>query len=233
MGHVVSKPELTCVSVSNASAMVCWTFCRYKLENLGTTSQSWRKTYFTTRHRVTYAFAIMFLILTIMLCIRLDEWSPDAEPGRCYHAQYITISSADHPAADKTYVAITASWLILAMASSIAFGARRRHWVLLSSFVQFPVHLYMAIALRTANQGMLEGEESSENEWDFGQTTAVVLLGVAILEFSVKMREYVSFERSLRKNGLPGPESQRLKTQSREGDDVEGLPESYELRDRD
>lgn len=213
--------------------MVCWTFCRFKLEDLGTTSQSLKQTYFTTRHRVAYGFAVMFLALTILLCTRLNEWSPDAEPGRCYHAQLITLTAADHPDSDLTYVITTAIWMILAMASSIAFGARRRRWVLLSTFLQFPVHLYMAIALRTANQGKLEGEESSENSWDFGQTTAVVLLGVALGEFYSKMKGYVAFERDLRKNGLPGQESQRLKSQSREGVDVEDQPESYEMRDID
>lgn len=88
------------------------------------------------------------------------------------------------------------------MALAVLLGARRRRLVLVLSFLQFPVHLYMAIALRSANQGRLEGEDGNENRWDFGQTTAVLLLGIAVSELISKAREYVKFERELRRKGL-------------------------------
>ncbi|GJN82563.1 hypothetical protein PLIIFM63780_006103 [Purpureocillium lilacinum] len=208
------------VGVSNAAAMVCWTFCAFKLDGMGMKQGKPRplKSYFTPRHRGTYLFAVMFLALTILLCIRLDEWAPDREPGRCYHAQLITADDASHPAADKTYVAITAIWMLVAMASAILLNARRRRWVLVSAFLQFPVHLYMALALRSANQGYLEGEAPDENSWDFGQTTAVVLLALAITELLRKGREYIVFERDLVRNGLSVQSSRVSKARSQEGD---------------
>lgn len=189
--------------------MVCWTFCKAKLDDGTDKPRSSAHispgiAYFTPRHRATYGFAVMFLALTVLLCVQLSEWAPNQEPGRCYHAQLITITHANHPAADITYVVVTAVWMIFAMASAILLNAHRRKWVLLSSFLQFPLHLYMALALRSANQGKLEGEESDENGWDFGQTTAVVLLALALGELYRKGREYIQFERLARRNGIKG-----------------------------
>ncbi|KAK2612094.1 hypothetical protein QQS21_001824 [Conoideocrella luteorostrata] len=196
------------VGVSNASAMVCWTFCKAKLNDGIDSSQpqsyirSKYACYFTPSHRITYLFAVMFLALTIVLCVRLDEWAPNRASGRCYHAQLITLTTASHPAADKTYVAITSIWMILAMASAVFVDVHRRRSVLISAFLQFPVHLYMALALRSANQGKLEGEETDENGWDFGQTTAVVLLALAVEELYRKGQEYIVFEREVRRRGV-------------------------------
>jgi hypothetical protein len=199
----------TCIHrVSNASALVCWTFCAARLSHrhnaAGASSQNRRvrKRLLTPRYRTTYLFGLLFLALTILLCIRLDEWAPDHRPGRCYDARFIVHSSAAHPVADKVYVAITAAWLLIVMALAIFLGARRRRLVLLLSFLQFPVHLYMALALRTANQGRLEGEDGNENRWDFGQTTAVLLLSIAVSELISKAREYVKFEKELKQKGL-------------------------------
>lgn len=153
----------------------------------------------TGRHQVTYGFAAMFLTLTVMLCIRLGEWDLDKEPGRCYYARYIAVSYASHPTADTVYVVITAVWMLVAMFSAALLGTRYRRWILASAFLQFPVHLYMTIALRTENQGKLNGEESSENGWDFGQTTAVVLLGAAVEELARKFTEYHRFQKGLRR----------------------------------
>lgn len=138
------------------------------------------------KHRVTYIFALLFLALTILLEVRLNEWSDsetseEPRPGRCYYTKGISSPSAGHPWTDKTYVGITAGWLLLVMASAIFGRSERRKIILLLALLQFPVHLYMTIALRTANQDHLSGEEG-ENGWDFGQTTAILLLGVTINE---------------------------------------------------
>ncbi|KAJ6440915.1 Autophagy-like protein 18 [Purpureocillium lavendulum] len=217
------------VGVSNAAAMVFWTFCAFRLDGMGTKLGKPKplKSYLTSRHRASYLFAAMFLALTILLCVRLDEWAPDQEPGMCYHARLVTADGgAGHPTADKTYVAITAVWTLLAMAGAIFLNAHRRRYVLVSAVLQFPVHLYMALALRAANQGRLEGEGGDENGWDFGQTTAVVLLGGAISELFAKAREYFAFERDLVRNGLPPVEDDdggvgvlKARSRSRDADD--------------
>lgn len=216
--------------VSNASALVCWTFCAAKLKNepkhkhtepsspekpQSRLSYIKRHRLFARRYRVTYLFALLFLALTILLCIRLDDWSPATRPGRCYNARLV--STPPHPTTDKIYVAITASWLLIVMALAVLLGARRRRLVLTLSFLQFPVHLYMAIALRCANQGQLEGVVGNENQWDFGQTTAVLLLAVAVAELISKGREYLRFEEQLKREGLS-----RMAARARADDDKEG-----------
>lgn len=222
-------------SVSNAAAMVCWSFCAAKLDGPNAKVRHSKSgslmAYFTPRHRASYMYAAMFLGLTILLLVRLNEWAPDAEPGRCYHSRLIT-NGNDHPGDDKAYVAITAIWMLGAMASAVFLNPRRRRYVLVSASLQFPVHLYMALALRSENQGKLEGEEVHENAWDFGQTTATVLLGVAVTELMIKARQYYYFEHNLRKDGLLTHESTKVtSTQSREAE-VEDAPESIGLRDR-
>lgn len=206
--------------------MVCWNFCTYRLQG----SRARRcPTYFTARHRSSYLFAAMFLALTILLCVRLAAWAPDAKPGRCYDARLIAITDTDHPSTDIAYVAVTAAWMLSAMASAIFLGARRRRWVLVSAFLQFPVHLYMAVALRSVNQGLLEGDEG-ENAWDFGQTTAVVLLAVAVAELLSKGWRYFVFERELRTRGRARREGGAVEAQPQERG-VEESRESCELQD--
>lgn len=58
----------------------------------------------------------------------------------------------------------------------------------------------MTLALRSANQGKLEGD-AYENYWDFGQTTAVVLFAMALRELLDKGFEFYFFERDLQKRG--------------------------------
>ncbi|KAJ3484133.1 hypothetical protein NLG97_g7132 [Lecanicillium saksenae] len=223
--------DIVCfVGVSSAAALVCWSFCAMQLPDIKKTVVHPRHAFWTVRHRVTYAFAAMFVGLTILLMIRLGEWNLDAEPGRCYHTAWTTRDDASHPVADRVYVGITAAWILVTMASSIWVGARHRRWILSSTILQFPVHLYMAIALRTANQGKLSGEEVNENAWDFGQTTAVVLLAMAVGELYRKGREFLSFERALRKSGHVDVEDRDIElqlkprgSQSAEEDEMEDV----------
>ena len=183
-------------SVSSAAALVCWSFCAARLPGVFTKYHPHHPTgvqrvsRWTPRHRVTYVFACLFLALTILLEVRLNEWedaetSEEPKPGRCYYTHGISSPSAGHPWTDKTYVGITAGWLLVVMASTIFGRSERRKIILILSFLQYPVHLYMMIALRTANQDHLGGEEG-ENGWDFGQTTAILLLGVTINELISK-----------------------------------------------
>ncbi|KAL7813140.1 hypothetical protein V8C44DRAFT_53542 [Trichoderma aethiopicum] len=201
------------VGVSSAAALVCWTYCTLRVHQPSSSSPDYashllsrhfaflRSIHFTPRHRGTYLFAAMYLVLTILLALSLDAWTPDAPPGRCYFSRLVTSPHADHPAKDKLYVAFTAAWMILVMLAAAFSGARWRHTILALAFLQFPVHLYMALALRAANQGHLVGDDARENRWDFGQTTAVVLLAMAARELFDKGTEFYFFERDLRKRG--------------------------------
>ncbi|KAL7923221.1 hypothetical protein ACQKWADRAFT_326142 [Trichoderma austrokoningii] len=197
------------VGVSSAAALVCWTYCKTRLHR--PPSPDWahhlfsrhltffRSPHFTPRHRATYLFVTLYLVLTILLCIALDNWALDTSPGRCYFSRLVTGSGAPHPMSDTVYVSVTASWMMLVMMAAALSGARWRHTILVLAFLQFPVHLYMALALRSANQGKLDGD-GYENGWDFGQTTAVILLAVAAREVFDKGLEYFFFEKDLKKS---------------------------------
>ncbi|KAH8881018.1 hypothetical protein GQ53DRAFT_624164, partial [Thozetella sp. PMI_491] len=142
------------------------------------------------RYLTTYLFAMFFTALTLVVLVRLRNWDGNSEtPGLCYVTNGVSLAISDHPLSDIIYVAITASWLLGAMALASFAGPRRRRILLLSAYVQYPVHLYFAISIRHVNQPQLEGDER-EDGWDFGQTTAMLLLGVAILEVASKTLQY-------------------------------------------
>jgi len=189
---------------------VTWTFCASKHPDASKYAMKTRKTifgrtrYVTARHRTTYLFALVFLALSILLLVRLErDWStaPDAKHGSCFRAAgLLAAPAAAHPGVDKTYVGVTAAWLLADMLLAVFFGPPRRYFILAAAAAQFPVHLYAVAALRTGNQAFLahEGGET-ENSWDFGQTTAVLLLIVTLNEFGTKIAEAWRFERGVRR----------------------------------
>ena len=147
---------------------------------------------------------MLFLGLAILLLVRLHTgWSvdPTATPGSCFRSSGVLAApSAAHPAADQAYVAVTAAVLLVVMLLAVFGGPERRYFILAAAAAQFPVHLYAVIALRTGNQELLEAAGGeSENRWDFGQTTAVLLLLVTLNEFYSKARETVRFEKQVRR----------------------------------
>lgn len=194
------------VGVSNTAALVCWRYCRAKIDEPDMKLHPERReriSWFHNRYRTVYIFVALYLALTILLGIRLNEWSPHQEPGRCYYSALVTNPSDSHPTADKYYVGFTSAWLMTVVLASVFAGVNRRRAILVLSSLHFPLHLYMTIALRQANQGKFEGETSHENEWDFGQTTAVMLLAIAVVELVKKGKEYYDFERYVAKHGTP------------------------------
>jgi hypothetical protein len=193
------------VGVSNTAALVCWRYCRAKLDepDMKLHGHKFRINWFNGRYRAVYLFVALYLALTILLGIRLNEWSPHQEPGRCYYSRLVTDPSSSHPTADKYYVGFTAPWLIVVVLASVFAGVKRRRIILVMSSLHFPMHLYMTIALRQANHGKFEGETNHENEWDFGQTTAVILLAIALIELVKKGKEYYDFESYVAKHGIP------------------------------
>lgn len=197
------------VGVSNCAALVCWFFMKAKIDPAIAAKKKHRILFLhfsrtSRRHAVTYIFAVLFLALTIVLETRLSDWSlTSTELGKCYVTSGITSWTANHPGADKTYVAITAIWLLVVMFMTVLGAPGIRRPLLVIGALQFPVHFYMMISLKVANQGHLEGAEG-ETGWDFGQTTALLLLGVTLSELLGKWLNYRRFERSL----LKGPPTQ-------------------------
>ncbi|KAI1143796.1 hypothetical protein F5Y05DRAFT_6593 [Hypoxylon sp. FL0543] len=187
------------VGISNAAALICWTFMGAKTPKKK--RHQIAPSHWTGRFRVSYMFAVLFLAFTIFLEVRLDEWSLTSEElGYCYVTTGISSPGASHPGSDKLYVAITAVWLLLVMFGALFCTARFGKPLLILSFLQFPVHLYMMIRLRKENQGSLENGED-ENEWDFGQTTATLLLSVAIAQLIHQAVRYLKFEQGIKKYG--------------------------------
>ncbi|KAI1102957.1 hypothetical protein F4804DRAFT_247565 [Jackrogersella minutella] len=187
------------VGISNAAALICWTFIGAK-----TPKKKYHQiapSHWTGRFRVSYIFALLFLGLTIFLEVRLDQWSLTAEEtGFCYITKGITTPGASHPRTDKAYVAVTAIWLLLVIFGALFASAKFGKPLLILSFLQFPVHLYMMITLRSENQDFLENHED-ENEWDFGQTTAIILLSIALAQLVHQGVLYLKFERAVKKYG--------------------------------
>jgi hypothetical protein len=143
----------------------------------------------------------MYLALTIIIAKRLSEWDEEAEEGgKCYNTDLLASPDASHPRSDQTYVVITGASIIAVMLSAVFTPARWRHSMLVGAFLQFPLHLYAVIVLKKANTSLLEGEVS-EADWDFGQTVAVLLLGVTINEMLSKCWEFLAWEKEVRKDG--------------------------------
>jgi len=200
------------VGVSNTAALVCWRYCRAKIDGPDMKLHQERHVHinwFNSRYRAVYIFVALYLALTILLGIRLSEWAPHQEPGRCYYSTLVTDPSDSHPAVDKFYVGFTSAWLIIVVLASVFAGVNRRHTILVLSSLHFPLHLYMTIALRQANQGKFEGETTHENEWDFGQTTAVILLVISLVELFTKGKEYYDLESHVAKHGLSSSANDR------------------------
>ena len=160
----------------------------------------WGRRKITKRHRATYSFAIFYLIFTILLEVRLSDWSLTGDqPGWCYLTNGLTAPAASHPTTDKIYVAVTAAGLLILIIGTLFAPTSYRKPLMLLCASQFPIHLYMMIALRVANQNAL-GEDESENDWDFGQTTAILLLMVTVFELFNKFLEYRHFEQQLKRD---------------------------------
>lgn len=194
----------------------------------------------SARYRITYLFAAFFLTLTILLNAKLGHWNDDKEPGACYNTAYTSKPGARHPQADRVYVWITCGWMLSVMVFSIFDGSSHRRYILLAAFAQFPLHFYMVIALRTANQGLLGtptedndaasadgGGDNSENDWDFGQTTAVLLFTVTVIEAISKGREFFRFERSVKKKRA----AINRRQQARRSQDADGGDDGEDVED--
>ncbi|KAK7949084.1 uncharacterized protein PG986_009970 [Apiospora aurea] len=169
------------VGVSSIAVLVCLAFCQ-KMLNRSTSRLS-------SRYLTIYGFGVFFIALALTFVIRLARWQEDGKLGECYNTVGASSKFASHPGSDQTYVLITAFWLLIGVGMAVFGGPRLLLVVLAFAMLEYPVHLYFMIAIRHANQPLLEGTED-EDSWDFGQTTAMLLLGLAYLEFASKAVKY-------------------------------------------
>ncbi|KAK7920238.1 hypothetical protein PG985_008260 [Apiospora marii] len=179
------------VGVSSIAVLVCLAFCQ-KMLNRSTSRLS-------SRYLTVYGFAIFFIALAITFVIRLAAWQEDGKLGECYNTVGASHRFASHPGSDQAYVLITALWVLIAIGMAVFGGSKVLMLVLVFAMLEYPVHLYFMIAIRHANQPLLEGTED-EDRWDFGQTTAMLLLGLAYLEFATKAWKYRKWTMEWKKN---------------------------------
>lgn len=154
-------------SVSCAAAVTCWKLVAWRQPEHRSRKHSNRVSFFSPRLTTMYTFAILFLTFTILFGQRLGGWSEDSANGECYNTHLVTNSSANHPVTDRLYVGITAAWLLISLFAAIFSTRKIAKAILVLALLQFPLHVYMVAALRTANQDSLDGGD--ENDWDFGR----------------------------------------------------------------
>lgn len=179
------------VGVSSIAVLVCLAFCQKMLNR--------SKSRLSSRYLTIYGFSVFFIALAITFVIRLAKWQEGGKLGACYNTVGAANRFASHPGSDQAYTVITALWMLAGIGMAVFGGPKVLMVVLVFAMLEFPVHLYFMIAIRHANQPLLEGTED-EDRWDFGQTTAMLLLGLAYLELVVKFLRYRKWTREWKKS---------------------------------
>jgi hypothetical protein len=180
-----------------------WAFITGRLK--GSRSRFSNQNRLSGRHIALYIYAALFLALTILLGVRLGEWDEN-EDGRCYETHLVTEPSANHPGSDKIYVGISAAWLLLCIIFAVIGESKHIKTVLILALLQYPLHIYFMVVVRTANMDRLDGEES-ENDWRFGQTVAVLLLIVTLKEVIRGFKDYFKHEKKVQEHSTAAKET--------------------------
>ncbi len=121
-----------------------------------------------------------------MLGIRLNDWN-DEIPGRCYRTSNIATPHAKHPLVDQVYLGITSFYVFDLMLVCVSFcrvRSTRLRWqkeIIYVGILQFILHVYILVALRTANQPLLDNA-ALEDQWGFAQVIAIMMLVATLLE---------------------------------------------------
>lgn len=143
------------------------------------------------------AFATLYLVFVSYFGIALNNWDYN-KTGRCYHYDHVALPDSSHPDVDKAYLVATCVFMFVLLFCCVILGKpateylRRgktgrspdfgmwlliwiaRIFLLITALLQYPLHLYMVVSLRVANDKYLQGD--SENTWGFGQIVALILL---------------------------------------------------------
>lgn len=137
-----------------------------------------------------YIYAAFFFALTIVTLTHMLQWDNHSESlGYCYNTKGSADPGAEQPGTEITYVVVTGFSLLITMIFAIFSGPKSRFPLVILAVLHFGIHMYFMVVVREANQDLLEGVER-ENRWDFGQSTAMLLLGLAILEVIKKSIMY-------------------------------------------
>ncbi|KAK9417145.1 hypothetical protein SUNI508_09163 [Seiridium unicorne] len=170
------------VGVSGIVAFVWTRFCQAQL------NRSPRR--LSLQYLTIYLYAAFFFALNIVTLSHMLQWNDHSEAlGYCYATKGSADPGAGQPGTEIIYVLVTGFSLLITMIFAIFSGPKLRFALVILAVLHFVVHLYFMIVVREANQKLLEGVER-EDRWDFGQSTAMLLLGLAILEFAKRSVRY-------------------------------------------
>lgn len=137
----------------------------------------------TSRYLSIAVFSILYLIFSIFFGKSLEKWD-DSVPGRCYMTERIARADARHPYVDRIYLGITCFYVFAALETvviaSLSTWKYFRYSAISIALLQYPLHLYMLVALRKSNMKLLSGDQ--EDSWGFGQIVALVMLGSTVVE---------------------------------------------------
>ena len=124
-------------------------------------------------------FCILYLVFIGLFGVLLRSWDWD-KSGRCYN---ITLFWG-HYMYNALWITLPTIYffLLLGFATlSIQQPKSRLQYVtLIMSSIQSPVHMYFIFVLRVVNERLL-ASGSTEQQWGFGQVTAIVLLGTNLV----------------------------------------------------
>ncbi|KAK0627344.1 hypothetical protein B0T14DRAFT_512456 [Immersiella caudata] len=151
------------------------------------------------RMTLSCVFAVMHLTFSIFFGRALERWDWDT-PGRCYNTRLVSHPGAAHPTVDRIYLGITCCYMQVCLIACLITSFRNYYrdpfrsfdpdgidegepeleWVVMAgALYQYPIHLYMTVALRVSNESLLEGD--SENSWGFGQIISLVLVADTLI----------------------------------------------------
>lgn len=180
---------------------MCISLCRDKLQR-GVSRLS-------SRYVTIYLFTIFYIALTVTFFIRLGEWADRAaESGLCYNTAGVALPTALHPGSDRFYVGVTAACLLVGILAAVLAGPRVEAPVLVLACAEYVVHFYFMVTVRHVNQPLMAGPEL-EDQWDFGQTTAMLLCILAYVDVAVKAARYWRWKR--RKTPGGGDDEEKLR----------------------
>jgi len=176
-----------------------------------------RTTAGTIRIYTIYVWAIFYLAYTILFGRKLQGWDYTV-PAHCYNTHNLAIPSSHHPLVDNIYISITCVYIFFCLLcvytyihfskvyqdfqrkegkpemadGAIELGKGAQYMILLVAFLQFPLHAYSIIVLRKENESLLTGG-LTEQEWGFGQVSAMILLAPNAVGLVLGVSDFISW----------------------------------------
>ncbi|KAI1743038.1 hypothetical protein F4680DRAFT_410861 [Xylaria scruposa] len=138
-----------------------------------------------------FAFLSFHLAFVVLFGLKLQSWD-DNVLGRCYRPQVTPLQFATHPLADRVYLGTTASFSFVSFAFTFRATTRvadMTSHIVIFALILYLIYVYMLVTIRQSNEAYLSG--NSENEWEFGQVVALVLVTSVLLESFRTIVEYV------------------------------------------